>query len=163
MKGKSESEVAQSCRTLSNPMDCSLPGSSVHGIFQARVLEWGAIAFSQLFLLRHNSPLQHLVQSKQLSCVRVLLPHGLYVARQALLSIGFSRQEYWSGLSFSSPFIKSNSVVFSRFKKFYNHHYYLFPEHFHLLTFSMEIQNDILLLKIIFYEDKVNINLNYLI
>jgi len=44
MKVKSESEVAQSCPTLS--MDCSLPGSSVHGIFQARVLEWGAIAFS---------------------------------------------------------------------------------------------------------------------
>ena len=46
MKGKSESEVAQSCLTLSDPMDCSLPGSSIHGIFQARVLEWGAIAFS---------------------------------------------------------------------------------------------------------------------
>ena len=46
MKVKSESEVAQSCLTLSDPMDCSLPGSSTHGIFQARVLEWGAIAFS---------------------------------------------------------------------------------------------------------------------
>jgi len=46
MKVKSESEVAQLCPTLSDPMDCSLPGSSVHGIFQARVLEWGAIAFS---------------------------------------------------------------------------------------------------------------------
>ena len=45
MKVKSESEVAQSCPTLSDPMDCSLPGSSIHGIFQARVLEWGAIAF----------------------------------------------------------------------------------------------------------------------
>ena len=43
-----ESEVTQSCPTLSHPMDCSLPGSSVHGIFQARVLEWGAIAFSPL-------------------------------------------------------------------------------------------------------------------
>ena len=43
-----ESEVAQLCPTLSDPMDCSLPGSSVHGIFQARVLEWGAIAFSVL-------------------------------------------------------------------------------------------------------------------
>ena len=47
MKVKSESEVAQSCPTPSNPMDCSLPGSSIHGIFQARVLEWGAIAFSE--------------------------------------------------------------------------------------------------------------------
>ena len=46
MKVKSESEVAQSCPTLSDLMDCSLPGSSVHGIFQARVLERGAIAFS---------------------------------------------------------------------------------------------------------------------
>jgi len=49
MKVKSESEVAQWCPTLSNLMDCSLPGSSVHGIFQARVLEWGAIAFSVIF------------------------------------------------------------------------------------------------------------------
>ena len=48
MKVKSESEVAQSCRTLSDPTDCSLPGSSIHGIFQARVLEWGAIAFSSI-------------------------------------------------------------------------------------------------------------------
>ena len=48
MKVKSESEVAQSCPTLSDPMDCSLRGSSVHGIFKARVLEWGAIAFSQV-------------------------------------------------------------------------------------------------------------------
>ena len=46
MKVKRESEVTQSCLTLSDPMDCSLPGSSIHGIFQARVLEWGAIAFS---------------------------------------------------------------------------------------------------------------------
>ena len=44
---ESESEVAQSCPTLSDPMDRSLPGSYVHGIFQARVLEWGAIAFSE--------------------------------------------------------------------------------------------------------------------
>ena len=46
IKVKSESEVAQSCPTLSDPMDCRLPGSSIHGIFQARGLEWGAIAFS---------------------------------------------------------------------------------------------------------------------
>ena len=44
MKVKSESEVAESCPTLNDPVDCSLPGSSVHGILQARVLEWGAIA-----------------------------------------------------------------------------------------------------------------------
>ena len=50
MKGKSESEVAQSCPTLCDPMDCCLPGSSIHGIFQARVLEWGAIAFSNIII-----------------------------------------------------------------------------------------------------------------
>ena len=68
MKVKSEREVAQSCPTLSDPMDCSLPGSSIHGIFQARVLEWSAIAFSlqslshvQLFVTpwtaSHQAPL----------------------------------------------------------------------------------------------------------
>ena len=60
MKVKSESEVIQSCLTLLDPMDCSLPGSSVHGIFQARVLEWVAIAFSDyiyssVYLLIPNS------------------------------------------------------------------------------------------------------------
>ena len=54
MKVKSESEVAQSCPTLSNPMDCSPPGSSIHGISQA-ILEWGAIAFSEkLYTVRKN-------------------------------------------------------------------------------------------------------------
>ena len=53
MKVKSESEVAQSCPILSDPMDCSLPGSSTHGIFQARVLEWGAIAFSEYMFIRY--------------------------------------------------------------------------------------------------------------
>ena len=52
MKVQSESEVAQCCLTLSDPMDCSLPGSSIHGIFQARVLEWGAIAFSYIDVYR---------------------------------------------------------------------------------------------------------------
>ena len=56
MKVKSESEVTQLCRTLRDPMDCSLPGSSFHGIFQARVLEWGAIAFSEV---------PHLVSTKR--------------------------------------------------------------------------------------------------
>jgi len=50
IKVKSESEVAQSYPTLRDPMDCSLPGSSIHGIFQARVLEWGAIAFSDILV-----------------------------------------------------------------------------------------------------------------
>ena len=51
MKVKSENEVTQSCLTLSDPMDCSLPGSSIHGVFQARVLEWSAIAFSDSSLM----------------------------------------------------------------------------------------------------------------
>ena len=51
MKVKSEREVAQLCPTLSDPMHYSLPGSSVHGVFQAGVLEWGAIAFSTQYLL----------------------------------------------------------------------------------------------------------------
>ena len=58
MKVKSESEVAQSCPTLCDPMDCSLPGSSVHGTFQARVPEWGAIAFSD------NQPRQHIKKQR---------------------------------------------------------------------------------------------------
>ena len=49
VKVKSESKVTQPCPTLLNPMDCSPPGSSVHGIFQARVLEWGAITFSDIY------------------------------------------------------------------------------------------------------------------
>ena len=65
MKVKSESEVAQLCLTLSDPMDCSLPGSSFHGIFQARVLEWGAIAFSYLqFIFSVSFPvLYHILLS----------------------------------------------------------------------------------------------------
>ena len=60
MKVKSESEVAQPCPTLSDPMDCSLLGSSIHGIFQARVLEWGAIAFSdtQFYILSFPGQLE---------------------------------------------------------------------------------------------------------
>ena len=58
MKVKSKSEVAQSRLPLSNPMDCSLPGSSIHGIFQARVLVWGAIAFSD------HQPRQHIKKQR---------------------------------------------------------------------------------------------------
>ena len=80
-KVKSESEGARSCWTLSDPMDCSLPGSSIHGIFQARVLEWVAMAF----MLGHFS--------------HVWLFVTLWtVTRQTSLSMEYSRQEYWSEL-----------------------------------------------------------------
>ena len=74
MKVKSESEVAQSCPTPSDPMDRSLPGSSVHGIFQARVLEWGAIAFSGLLV----QPLSKIVWTL-LKKSRIELPYNLGV------------------------------------------------------------------------------------
>ena len=64
MKVKSENEVTQSCLTLHNPMDCSLQGSSMHGIFQARVLEWDAIAFSEIllyWLVKYALPRDHWV------------------------------------------------------------------------------------------------------
>ena len=66
MRVKSESEVAQSCPTLSDPTYCSLPGSSVHGIFQARVLEWGAMAFST----RCGKEIANQISSKQLSTMK---------------------------------------------------------------------------------------------
>ena len=69
MKMKSESEVAQSCPTLSDPMDCSLTVSSVHGIFQARVLEWGAIAFSGRYY--GNCTILKLVSPKILAVSRI--------------------------------------------------------------------------------------------
>ena len=153
MKMKSESEVAQSCPTLSNPMDCSLPGSSTHGIFQARVLEWGAIAFSNKRMLNiakhslvtdsfkkwnnlskghfpymkgqvtkvldnvnffsHVSPPWHspyILGRSQLICISYFSCIQLFatlwtVARQAPLLMGFSRQEYSSGLPFSPTVI----------------------------------------------------------
>ena len=104
MKVKSESEVTQSCPTLSNPMDCSLPGSSIHGILQARVLEWGAIAFSI------NNPLLLLLLLSRISRVRLCAtpetaPH------QAPPTLGVSRQEHWSGLPFPSPYQGIEKVV----------------------------------------------------
>ena len=64
MKVKSESEVAQSCLTPSDSMDCSLPGCSIHGIFQARVLEWGAIAFSNIPSFLDFLPIQVTTESR---------------------------------------------------------------------------------------------------
>ena len=94
------SEVAQSCPTLWDPMDCSLPGSSVHGIFQARVLEWGAIAKKD----------EMKVKVKSLSHVPLFVT-PCTVAHQAPLSTEFSRQEYWSALTFPSPWDLPNPGI----------------------------------------------------
>ena len=101
MKVKSESEVAQSCPTLRDSMDCSLPGSSLHEIFQARVLEWGAIAFSI-----NNPLLLLLLLLSRASHVRLCATTETE-AHQIPPSLGFSRQEHWSGLPFSSPMPES--------------------------------------------------------
>ena len=78
MKVKSESEVTPSCPTRSNPMDCSLPGSSIHGIFQARVLEWGAIAFIgfSVKLTKLKTPQLHRSPSKFLEGILPICVQG---------------------------------------------------------------------------------------
>ena len=78
MKVKSESEVAQSCPTLSDPMDCSLPGSSIHGIFQARVLEWVAICSLSHFQIC-NTVLLAMLYYVVLSPCCPLYPHDLFI------------------------------------------------------------------------------------
>ena len=72
MKVKSESEVAQSCPTLSDPMDCSLPGSSIHGIFPARVLEWGAKSANDLIEISLDRLDQQVSQSLLRDSVGIL-------------------------------------------------------------------------------------------
>ena len=84
----------QSCPTLCDPIDGSPPGSSVHGILQARTLEWVAISSSNAWKWK--------VKVKSLSRVWLLATPGT-AAYQATLSMGFSRQEYWSGVPLPSP------------------------------------------------------------
>ena len=79
MKVKSEREVAQSCPTLSDPMDYSLPGSSIHGIFQARVLEWVAIAFSDDQPRQHVKKKRHYFANKGPSSQSYGFPVVMYV------------------------------------------------------------------------------------
>ena len=89
-------KTLQSCPTLCNPIDCSLPGFSVHGILQAWTLEWVAISFSKAWKWKVN------VKVKSLSRVRSLATPWT-AAYQAPPSMGFSRQQYWSGVPLPSP------------------------------------------------------------
>ena len=82
MKVKSESEVAQLCPTLSDPMDCSPPGFSIHGIFQARVLEWGAIAFSDLIVITITNT-HHQIQIR---VAKLMQCHSWYILQDATVS-----------------------------------------------------------------------------
>ena len=87
MKVKSQSEVAQSCLTLSYPMDCSLPGFSVHEIFQARVLEWGAIAFSKCHILDSMYKWYHMIfVFLFLTSLSVTISNSILVAAHGIIS-----------------------------------------------------------------------------
>ena len=97
----------QSCLTLSDPMDCSLPGFSIHGILQARTLEWVAISFSNTRKWK--------VKVKSLSRVR-LLATPWTAAYQATPSMGFSGQQYWSGVPLPSPNMHTVYLILQMFK-----------------------------------------------
>ena len=94
MKVKSESEVAQSCPTLSNPIDCSPPGFSAHGIFQARVVEWGGIAFS---IISYTYPHIHsfLTFSSYIGHYRVLhqIPCAVYSRPFLVINFAYSMEK----------------------------------------------------------------------
>jgi len=104
MKVKSEREVAQSCPTLSDPMDCSLPGSSVHGIFHAKVLEWGAIALSlsiinsqsllKLMSIESVMPSNHLILYHPLLLLPSIFPNIRVFSNESALCIRWPK--YWS-------------------------------------------------------------------
>ena len=94
LRGHTAPKSLQSCPTLCDPMDCSLPDFSVQGIHQARTLEWVAISFSHACKWK--------VKVKSLSRVR-LLATPWTAAHQAPPSMGFSRQQYWSGVPLPSP------------------------------------------------------------
>ena len=99
MKVKSESEVAQSCPTPSDHMDCSLPGSSVNGIFQARVLEWGAIAFSISVCTSVKFPLWAKGVRRKRKQHNLLLTQGI--------------KNTYNGFSTTDTFLKLNSFDFN--------------------------------------------------
>ena len=92
MKVKSESEVTQSCPTLSDPMDCSSPGFSVHGIFQARVLEWGAIAFSAYIYIYTHTDLPRLTMGLH---PKILNVNWKYKWKMYLINLS-SKHQSWA-------------------------------------------------------------------
>ena len=98
MKAAAAAKSFQSCPTLCDLIDSSPPVSPIPGILQARTLEWVAISFSNVWKWK--------VKVKSLSCVRLLVTPRT-AAYQAPLSMGFSRQEYWSGLPLPSPPMKA--------------------------------------------------------
>ena len=107
MKVKSESEVAQSCPTLTHPMDCSPPGSSIHGIFQARVLEWGAIAFSHLSVTTRKTTALTTTTTKSLqSCPTLCDPIDGSPPGSPVPGILQATLE-WSAIAFSRLFSQS--------------------------------------------------------
>ena len=107
MKVKSESEVAQLCLTLSDPIDCSPPGSSIHGVFQTRVLEWGAIAFSEI--QPNNCTYEHLCLKNENFCFHENLYtniHNSFICNSQKLGI--------TQMSFSRWLIKQSCASISR-------------------------------------------------
>ena len=104
MKVKSESEVAQSCLTLCDPMDCRPPGSSLHGVFQARVLEWDAIAFSNLhFTVAQKYIYLMKVKVKSLSHVWLFVTPWTVCSPSDSSVHGILQARIWSGLPIPSP------------------------------------------------------------
>ena len=95
MKVKSESEVAQSCPTLSDRMDCSLTGSSVHGIFQARVLEWGAIAKTKAFACVDHNKLWKILQEMGTPDHLTYILRNLYAGQEATVGTGYGTTDWF--------------------------------------------------------------------
>ena len=100
MKVKSESEVAQSCPTLCDHMDCSPPGSSIHGIFQARVLEWGAIVFSKRYIRLHQSDVLWLLR------LSLMIHHSLLVVIHWIIEKAreFQKNTYFCFVDYAKVF-----------------------------------------------------------
>ena len=103
MKVKRESEVAQSCLTLCDPMDCSLPRSSAHGIFQVGVLEWGAIAFSKGLLL--------LLLLLPQSCPTLCDPMDCSLAGSSVHGIFQARVLEWGAIAFSTECLPTRIIL----------------------------------------------------